>query len=95
MRHGLFFAALYLRYKSQPKDRPRRTKQPTLKTAKSLFAALLAWMAISYSLRHTLAKMDGADICCITRYDAVKTHCAGWWAILESWRGLKLTFHLR
>ena len=58
---GLFFAVLFLRYKSQPKDHPRRTKQQTLKTAKILFAALLAWMAISYSLRHTLAKMDGAD----------------------------------
>lgn len=58
---GLFFVVLYLRYRSQPKDGPRRSRQQKLKTAKILFAALLAWMAIHYSLQHTLLKMDGTD----------------------------------
>jgi hypothetical protein len=58
---GLFFAVLYLRFKSRPKDGPRRSRQQKLKLAKVLFAALLAWMAIHYSLQHTIAKMDGAD----------------------------------
>ena len=58
---GIFFVVLYLRYRSQPKDGPRRTKQQKLKTAKVLIAAILAWLAIHYSLEHTIAKMDGAD----------------------------------
>jgi len=58
---GIFFVVLFFRYKSRQKDAPRRTKQQKLKTAKVLFAALLAWMAIRYSLQHTMAKMDGAD----------------------------------
>jgi hypothetical protein len=62
---GIFFAVLYLRYRSRPpsqsKDGPRRTRKQQLKTAKILFAALLAWLAIHYSLQHTIAKMDGAD----------------------------------
>jgi len=58
---GLFFVVLYVRFKSRPKDGPRRTRQQQLKTAKLLFAALVAWLAIQYSLRHTLAKMDGTD----------------------------------
>jgi len=58
---GIFFAVLYWRYRSRPKDAPPRSRQQKLKTAKVLFAAILVWMAISYSLRHTIAKMDGAD----------------------------------
>jgi hypothetical protein len=58
---GIFFVVLYLRYRSRPKDGPRRTKQQTLKSAKVLIAAILAWLAIHYSLQHTIAKMDGAD----------------------------------
>lgn len=58
---GIFFAILYLRFRGRPKDGPRRTRQQQFKTAKILFAALLAWMAIRYSLQHTLAKMDGTD----------------------------------
>ena len=58
---GVFFAVLFLRYRSRAKDRPRRTSKQQLKTVKLLFAALLVWLAVSFSLRHTLAKMDGAD----------------------------------
>jgi hypothetical protein len=58
---GIFFAVLYLRYRSQPKNGPRRSRQQKLKTAKVLLAAILAWMTINYSLRHTLGKMDGTD----------------------------------
>jgi hypothetical protein len=58
---GIFFVVLYLRYKSRPKDAPRRTRRQQLKTAKLLFAAILGWLAIHYSLQHTMAKMDGAD----------------------------------
>ena len=48
---GLCFAVLYFRYRaSAAKSQPRNTKQ-ILKTAKLLFAALLAWMAISLELR--------------------------------------------
>jgi len=57
---GVFFAMLYWRYRGQPKDGPRRTRKQQLKTAKVLFAALLGWLAIHYSLQHTIAKMDGA-----------------------------------
>jgi hypothetical protein len=58
---GIFFVVLYLRYKSWPKNGPPRTRKQQLKTAKFLFAAILAWLAIHYSLQHTIAKMDGAD----------------------------------
>jgi hypothetical protein len=58
---GLCFGVLYLRYKSQPKNRPARTSKQKLKTAKLLFAALLAWMAIGYSLKHSIGQIDGAD----------------------------------
>jgi hypothetical protein len=58
---GIFFVVLFLRYRSQPKDRPRRTGKQKLKTAKLLLAALLTWMTVSYSLQHTLGKMDGTD----------------------------------
>ncbi len=58
---GIFFVVLYLRFRSRPKDGPRRTRQQQFKTAKVLAAALLAWMAIHYGLQHTIAKMDGTD----------------------------------
>jgi len=58
---GLLFLVLYLRFRGRPKDGPRRTRRQQFKTAKILLAALAAWMALHYSLQHTLAKMDGAD----------------------------------
>lgn len=58
---GIFFAVLYFRYQSKPKDAPRSSRKQQLKVAKVLFAAFLAWMAINYSLQHTIAKIDGAD----------------------------------
>ena len=58
---GLCFLVLFLRYRSQPKDRPRRTLKQKAKTAKVLFAAFLAWMTLSYTLQHMIGKMDGAD----------------------------------
>jgi len=58
---GMFFLVLRLRYQGRPKNAPRRSKQQQLKTVKVLLAALLVWMAVSYSLRHTLGKMDGTD----------------------------------
>jgi uncharacterized membrane-anchored protein len=58
---GIFFLVLWLRYQSRPKNAPRRTKRQQLKTVKVLLAALVVWMAVNYSLRHTLGKMDGAD----------------------------------
>ena len=56
----LCFGVLIMRYRSQPKNRPRRTTQQKLKTAKILFAALLVWMGILYSLRRLDANLDGA-----------------------------------
>ena len=58
---GLCFAVLFLRYRSQPKDRPRRSPQQKVKTAKVLLAAFLAWMTLSYTLQHMIGKMDGTD----------------------------------
>ena len=58
---GICFALLYVRFRNRPKDAPRRTRKQHLKTAKILFGALIAWLAIHYSLQHTLAKMDGGD----------------------------------
>jgi len=49
--------------RSRPKDAPRssRKQKLKLKLAKVLIAALLAWIAIRYSLQHTIAKIDGTD----------------------------------
>jgi hypothetical protein len=57
----LFFAVLYSRYRNRPKNAPPRTRKQQLKTAKVLFAAFIVWMAVRYSLLHSLAKMDGVD----------------------------------
>jgi len=58
---GLFFVVLALRFRSRPKDGPARTNRQRLRLAKFLIAAIVAWLAIHYSLQHTLAKMDGTD----------------------------------
>ena len=58
---GICFVVLFLRYRSRPKDAPRRSKQQKLKMAKLLLGALLAWITIRYSLQHTIARIDGAD----------------------------------
>jgi hypothetical protein len=57
---GLCLGVLFLRYRSRPKDGPRRTPKQKLKTLKILFAALLAWLALSYTLQHMIARIDGA-----------------------------------
>ena len=56
---GLCFATLYLRYRSRPKDSPRRTSKQKLKTAKILLAALVAWMGVYYALQHMIGDIDG------------------------------------
>jgi len=58
---GAFFVVLYFRYKSRPKNGPPRTKKQQFKTAKLLFAAIVAWLAIHYSLQHSIAQIDGND----------------------------------
>ena len=58
---GLCFAVLYLRYRSRPRNGPRRSPQQKLKAAKLLFAAVLAWLALGFTLKHMIGKMDGAD----------------------------------
>jgi fumarate reductase subunit D len=58
---GLFFAVLYLRYRSRQRKATRSPRQQQLRTVKFLLAALAMWMAVHYSLQHTLAKMDGTD----------------------------------
>ena len=58
---GLCLGMLFLRYRiqrSQPKDRPRRRPQ-RLKTAKLLLAAVVAWMALRFSLQHMIENIDG------------------------------------
>ena len=56
---GLCLGVLYLRYRNQPKDGPRRSTKQKLKTAKVLAMALLAWMALSYTLQHQMERLDG------------------------------------
>lgn len=58
---GLCFLVLYLRYRSQPQNRPRRTLKQKMKTAKILLVAFLAWMTVSFALQHQIGQMDGAD----------------------------------
>ncbi len=57
---GLCFTALYLKYRSRPKDAPRRTAKQKVKTAKILLAALVAWMGLYYTLQHMIRNIDGA-----------------------------------
>jgi len=56
---GLCLGVLYLRYRSQPKDRPPRSTKQKFKTGKLLLAALLAWMALSFTLQHMIGRLDG------------------------------------
>jgi hypothetical protein len=58
---GLFLAVLWLRFQSRPKNTPPSSRKQKLKLTKVLVAALLAWVAIRYSLQHTIAKIDGTD----------------------------------
>jgi fumarate reductase subunit D len=58
---GLFFAILYLRYRSRQRKTARTPRQQQLRMVKFLLAALVVWMAAHYSIQHTLAKMDGTD----------------------------------
>ena len=57
---GLCFTVLYLRYRSRPKDSPRRSAKQKLKTAKILLAALVAWMGLYYTLQHMIGNLDNA-----------------------------------
>ena len=54
------FAVLYFRYRAQRNNNQRRTTKQKIKTAKILFAALLAWLAIGYALQHLNESIDGA-----------------------------------
>jgi hypothetical protein len=56
---GLCLGVLFLRYRSQPKDSPRRSPKQKLKTAKVLLAGLVAWMALYYTLQHMIGNLDG------------------------------------
>ena len=58
---GLSLGVLFLRYKSRPKDGPRRSSKQKLKTAKILLAALVAWMGVYYALQHMIGNLDGAQ----------------------------------
>ena len=56
---GLCLGVLFLRYRSEPKDSPRRSPKQKLKTAKVLLAGLVAWMALYYTLQHMIGNLDG------------------------------------
>jgi heme/copper-type cytochrome/quinol oxidase subunit 2 len=58
---GLFFAILYLRYRSRRRKTTRTPRQQQLRTVTLLLAALAVWMVAHYSIQHALAKMDGTD----------------------------------
>jgi hypothetical protein len=57
---GLCFAVLFLRYRSRPKDSPRRSVKQKLKTGKMLLAALVVWMGLYYTLQHMIGNLDNA-----------------------------------
>jgi hypothetical protein len=57
---GLCLTVLFLRYRSRPKDSPRRSSKQKLKTAKVLFAAVVAWMGLYYTLQHMIGNLDQA-----------------------------------
>jgi hypothetical protein len=57
---GLCLTVLFLRYRSRPKDSPRRTSKQKLKTGKMLLAALVAWMGLYYTLQHMIGNLDNA-----------------------------------
>jgi hypothetical protein len=59
---GLCLSVLFLRYRSRPKDCPRRSTKQKIKTAKILLAALVAWMGIYYTLQHMIGNLDGAVV---------------------------------
>jgi hypothetical protein len=58
---GIFFIVLFLRFQNRPKDGPRRGKTQKSKMVKVLVAAIVAWLAVSYSMQHTIGQIDGAD----------------------------------
>lgn len=58
---GLCLGVLFLRYRSRPKDSPRRTPKQRLKTAKVMLAALVAWASAYYTLQHMMSNLDGSD----------------------------------
>lgn len=59
---GLCFAILYLRYRSQAaRNQPQSSNKQRLKTAKLLFGAVIAWLSISFTLKHMIGKIDGND----------------------------------
>jgi hypothetical protein len=56
---ALCFLVLFLRYKASAAQQPeRRTTKQKLKTAKLLFAALMAWLLISLELRKLDHSLD-------------------------------------
>ena len=55
----LFFGVLYLRYKSQPKNRPPRSARQKFKFGKLILAELLAWMAVGYTLQRLNENISG------------------------------------
>ena len=57
---GLCFAVLFLKYRSRPKGSPKRSTKQKLKTGKVLLGALVAWMALYYTLQHMIGNIDGA-----------------------------------
>jgi hypothetical protein len=57
---GLCLTVLFLRYRSRPKDSPRRSPKQKLKTAKVLLAGVVAWMGLYYTLQHMIGNLDQA-----------------------------------
>jgi hypothetical protein len=57
----LCFWVLYLKYRSRRKDRLSKNPKQRLRSVKLLLAAFVAWMALSFTLQHMMAKIDGPD----------------------------------
>jgi hypothetical protein len=55
----LCFWVLYAKYRSTPNDQPKSTIRQKIKLAKMLVGALLALMAITYSMRGLGDSLDG------------------------------------
>jgi hypothetical protein len=57
---GLCLLVLFLKYKSRPRNLPPATPKQRLKSAKLLLGAILAWIALNFTLQHLIANIDGA-----------------------------------